>query len=107
MSHDLYTYGTQDPIYFKVTLNGVGVSVTFQDADVKLFDVTLETWSNIGLEVTSHGNGIHKWIPSAASQTQEEVVIINIKDDAGGPGVFDENCLIIATGGNASARFSG
>ena len=41
---------------------------------------------------------------AAAADTQAEVLIINIKDISGGG--FDENCLIIATGGDAVSEVS-
>ncbi|HFD86860.1 MAG TPA: hypothetical protein ENJ35_04195 [Gammaproteobacteria bacterium] len=109
MSHDLYEYGSLDPIYFKLTLNGVGVEPGFQDADVKLFHDGVFI-DNIGADIGmaaigGGGTGIYSWTP-AAGQTDAGVIIINIKDDSGG-GAFDENCLIIATGGHTSARFSG
>ena len=109
MSHDLYTYGSTDPIYFKVTLSGVGVaSLTFQAADIKVSKdgAAFANASTIGtVAETTAGLGWYKWTPSAASATQCEVLIINVKDDSGSE--FDENGLVIATGGNASARFSG
>ena len=111
MSHDLYLYGSTDPIYFKVTLAGVGVSgLTFQDADIEL-SKDGGNWASINADTTvvevesAAGYGVYKWTPQAASETQAGVLILNIKDASGS--AFDENCLIIATGGNASARFSG
>lgn len=111
MSHDLYTYGSTDPIYFKVTLAGVGVTgLTFQDADIEL-SKDGGNWASINADTTvveveaAAGYGVYKWTPQAASETQCEVMVLNIKDAVGS--AFDENCLIISTGGNASARFSG
>ena len=111
MSHDLYVYGSQDPIYFKVTLNGVGVSgLTFQDADIEL-SKDGGNWASINADTSvveiesGAGYGVYKWTPENAADSQCEVMILNIKDAAGS--AFDENCLIIATGGHASARFSG
>ena len=111
MSHDLYTYGTTDPIYFKVTLNGVGVSgLTFQDADIKLSKdganwASITASANVEEVEAAAGYGVYKWTPAIAAETQAEVIILNIKDAVGSE--FDENCLIISTGGNANARFSG
>lgn len=117
MSHDLHLYGSVKAIYFKITLNGEGVpNLTLQDADISVSITTAGTpegaaWSDIGNEVdemvgANSGRGLYYWTPDASSYTQGEVLVINIKDDAGGP-LFDENTLIIATGGHASARFSG
>lgn len=105
MAIDLYRWGATDPIYFKLTLNGAGVVTTLASDDVKL-SKDGAAFTNIGLSCTSVGNGIYKWTPAAGSNTQCEVMIINIKDAAGGP-LFDENCLIIATGGDTTARFDG
>ena len=111
MSINLYNYGAQDPVYFKATLSGVGVTgLTFQDADIEL-SKDGGNWASISASTTvvevevAAGYGVYKWTPQAASETQAEVFVLNIKDAAGTE--FDENCLIIATGGNASARFSG
>lgn len=106
MSHDLFTYGSTDKIYFKITLNGVGVNPTLANGDVKI-SKTGGTPANVNsLPTAVHADipGIHEWTPTAA-EASTEVIILNIKDAAGS--AFDENCLIIATGGNASARFSG
>ena len=112
MSHDLHVYESVDPIYFKITLNGEGVNVTLATNDVRLskdgasggsiIDITTECAAVDGTNLP----GLYKWTPSLASRTQCEVMAIYIKD-ASAEGAFDENCLIISTGGNASARFSG
>ena len=109
MSHHLYTYGQIDPFYFKLTLNSVGVNVTLATDDIQLIidggtaiDVTSECTAIDGTNLP----GLYKWTPSLASRTEGEVLVLYIRDDSAG-GDFDENCLIIATGGNASARFSG
>lgn len=106
MSHDLYTWGSIDPIYFKLTLNGAGVVPTIALGDIQwskdsggFTDIPLSELAAVGT------TGVHKWTPGAAADTQAEILIINIKDVSGGG--FDENCLIIATGGDAAARFSG
>jgi len=107
MSHDLYTYSSTDPIYFKLTLNGVGVTPSLASNDIM---VSLD--GNTPFDVLSYVSpvtgmtGLFKWTPDNSGHTQGEVIIINIKDASAG-GAFDENCLIIATGGHASARFSG
>jgi hypothetical protein len=110
LSHNLYNYGTIDPIYFKITLNGVGVNPTLATGDVILTNDGGATTEDIYDECTAIDGtnlvGIFEWQPTLAAQTQGEVVILNIKDVSAG-GAFDENCLILSTGGNTSARFSG
>ena len=104
MAIDLYRYGTQTPIYFKATLNGVGVAgLTFANDDIKLYQDGVFV-ANIGTACNNEvAGGIYYWSPAAGSNTQCEVMAINIIDVAGAE--FDENCLIIATGGDANARF--
>lgn len=105
MSIDLYNYGTTDKVYFKLTLSGVGVNATVAAADFRLSKdggtpAALDT-----LPTAVDGTnmpGVFEWTPIAA-ETQCEVMILNIKDSAGS--AFDENCLIICTGNNPSARF--
>ena len=111
MSHNLYTYGTTEPVYFKATLAGVGVTgLTFQDADIELSKDGGD-WASINADTTvveiesAAGYGVYKWTPQAAAETQCKVMVLNIKDAAGAE--FDENCLIIVTGGHANAFFSG
>lgn len=105
MAIDLYRWGDTDPVYFKLTLNGVGVVVTLASNDVKLYkDGTYS--ADIGSACTSLGAGLYKWTPAAGANTQCKVMIINIKDASAG-GEFDENCLIITTGGNAAAGLDG
>ena len=107
MSHDLYEYGTTSPLYFKLTSSGVGVAATLATGDVKI-SKDGGAFANVTTLPTvvdaSNGPGWFKWTPTAA-ETQCEVFIINIKDASGA--VFDENALVVATGGNASARFAG
>jgi len=109
MSHDLHTYGEYDVdgrIFFKLTLNGVGVTPTLASNDIML---TLD--GNTPLDITgevspvSGMTGVFYWTPDNPARTQCEIMIINIKDFSG-HGDFDENCLIISTGGHANARFS-
>lgn len=107
MSHDLYTYGSTGKIYFKLTLSGVAVTgVTLDAADVKL-SKDGAAFTNIGSACaeTTAGLGWYAWTPGASTDTQCEVMIINVKDNAGS--AFDENGLVITTGGSASARFGG
>jgi hypothetical protein len=102
-----YVYGSQDPVYFKLTLNGVGVAAkTLLDADVTLQKDGV-SGGNIGLDCleTAAGNGWYAWTPDPATDTQCKTIIINIKDSAGS--TFDENAVTLNTGGHASAFFSG
>lgn len=101
----LVSYGSTDPIPFKATLSGVGVSgLTFATDDIKL-SKDGGSFINIGLEVSAVGNGWYIWTPSAASRTQCKYGIINIKDALGS--AFDENGITFYTGGDASARYTG
>ena len=103
---DLYRYGNVDPIYFKLTLTGTGVAgVTLNDADIKL-GVDGGTVINVGDDCaeTTMLLGIYKWTPAAASQTQGKTLILNIKATGANIGVFDENCLVYITGGDALAQ---
>ena len=111
MSINLYNYATTDAVYFKVTKDGVGLTgqAPFSTGDIKLsIDGTAFTDIPVG-EITevdsASGLGIYKWQPASGTQTTGEVLIINIKEVVGTN--FDENCIIMSTGGNASARFSG
>jgi len=108
MSINLHVYASTDPIYFKFTLAGVGV-----DPTLVLGDVTLSkdggTVTDIPLvELTPvdalNMVGAYLWTPTAV-EASCKVMVVNIKDQAGS--AFDENMLIISTGGHASARFSG
>ena len=104
----LYVYGTVEPIYFKLSLNGVGQSgIALADDDVHLYingiiyGVDL---GEIGTECAyvTGTNGIYRWQPILPAQTQGKILILDIKDaDAGG--LFDENMIQIMTGGNINA----
>lgn len=103
---DLYRYGTTEPVYFKVTLSNAGVAgLTFQAADIKL-SIDNGAAINIGTECTEAalGLGAYLWTPSVASRTQGKQLVINIKDDVGS--AFDENMIILQTGGDSSAYFN-
>ena len=101
----LYNYGTLDPIPFKVTKNGVGVTLeTFSTGDIQA-SVAGAAFANIDTEITEIGLGWYLWTPTVATQTQGEFVIINIKEASGT--TFDENGIVLYTGGNANARFDG
>lgn len=102
-----YRYGTTKPVYFKIILSNAGVAgLTFQAADIQL-SIDDATPINIGGECTEAalGLGVYKWTPSIASRTQGEQLVINIKDNSGS--AFDENMIILQTGGHASAYFDG
>lgn len=104
---DMYRYGTLKPVYFKVTLSNTGVTgLTFDAADVQL-SIDDGAAINIGAECTEAtlALGWYKWTPSIASRTQGEQLLINVKDNAGS--AFDENGLVILTGGHSSAYYDG
>jgi len=101
-----YPYGTTEPIPFKITLNGVGITgLTLVNADLAL-SKDQGAFANIGLEVTEIDKGWYYWTPSDVAQTQAKTLIINLKDTVNS-GVFDENAMVIRTGGNASAFYPG
>lgn len=109
MSIHQQVYANLDPIYFKLTKNGVGVpNQTFSTGDI-YHSVDESAWVDVSANVTEYiganqGKGIYKWTPSTG-QTSGYVIVLNI-DEAAGTN-FDENCLIIVTGGNALARHRG
>jgi len=101
----LYRYGAVEPVYFKITLSAVAVTgLTLGSTD---FTISKDGagFSSIGLEVTEVGKGVYKWTPSAATQTQAKVVLLNLADVVGSE--FDENLIILITGGDSSAFLSG
>jgi len=108
MSQDLYTYGANNRIIFKVTLNGVGVpDLTFQDEDINVSKDNGD-WLAIGSVVTemvsaSDGKGWYIWTPASAGLTQCEDLVINVADASGS--AFDENGIVLGTGNDPSARF--
>ena len=108
MSIDLHVYGSTDPIYFKlVDSSGVGVNDTLAAGDIKISKDGGTPANVSSLPTAIDGTnmpGVYTWTPTAA-EAQCKVMIINCKDVAGAAWV--ENCIIVSTGGNASARFSG
>jgi hypothetical protein len=103
---DLYRTGSVKPVYFKITLNGVGVSgLTLQAADIKL-SLDDATAVNIGGEVTEAtiGLGWYKWTPASSARTTGDIVVVNVKDDDAG-GEFDENGFVLHFGGDQSVGF--
>lgn len=106
MSVDLQVYGSTDPIPLKITLNGVGVNVTLAAGDVKLSKDGGAVANVSALPVAVDGAnmpGAYLWTPTSA-ESSCKVMILNIKDVSGA--AFDENMIIVSTGGNASARFN-
>jgi len=108
MAFDLFIYGSLKPVRFKIALNGVGVAPTLDAEDVQLFidDVYV---ANIGGTIASVSGylgmvtGMHLWTPTG-TQTQGDVIQLNIKDYDGG-GAFDENLITLQCGGNPSDGF--
>lgn len=112
MSIHLHVYESTDEIFFKlVDSSGDGVNNTLQVGDVKI--ASLNTSPRAGVNVTNlptlfdstNMPGVYTWTPTVA-EAQNAVMVINIKDQTA-TAAFIENCLIISTGGNANARFSG
>ena len=110
MSINIHRWGSLDPIYFKVTKDGAGVTgLTFDDADIEL-SKDGNNWAGVSASTTvveveaAALYGVYKWTP-AGQETEAEVIILNIKEASGT--LFDENCLIIQTGGDSNARLTG
>jgi len=107
MSIVQHVYAEASPIYFKLTSSGAGVNPTLEAGDVKI-----SKDGNTAVNVTNlpdpvdatNMTGVFEWTPTSLEATCK-VMVINFKEVTGT--VFDENCLIISTGGHASARFSG
>ena len=110
MSIHQQVYANTDPIYFKLTKNGDRVlSQTLSTGDVFL-SIDGGAWADISSECTEMvgaglGKGWYVWQPTGGGQTSGKVLIINIDENAGTN--FDENSVVIVTGGNALARHSG
>ena len=108
MSIDLHVYGSTDPIYFKlVNSSGVGVNDNLQAGDIRISKDGAASANVSSLPVavdSTNMPGVYRWNPTAA-EAQCKVMVINCKDQVGAAWI--ENCIIVATGGNASARFSG
>ena len=107
-----HEYGTQKKIPFKVTLNGVGVAVTFATGDVKV-SVDGASAANVDVAtitaIAAGANdvaGNYYWTPTVAQAQAGEFFSLYIKDLTD-PVAFDENVITHYTGGDASARFSG
>lgn len=113
---DLVTYGdTTVSFPFRITLNGAPVDLTIDtdivDGDVKLFKDGAHVRSvDVSAEITKISNGSHvyyEWAPPNTSDVQAaDYAVLTIEDISAG-GEFDANMIILYTGGNASARFSG
>ena len=100
-------YANTDPIYFKLTKNGVGVTgqAPFSAGDIfACVDGGAGTDISANVTETTFGYGWYVWTPTAG-QTTGLVIIINIAEAVGTN--FDENGMSIVTGGNSSARMSG
>lgn len=104
----LYKYGSIDPVPFKVTKNGEGLAgFTFATGDITL-SVDGGASANIDTEVaeSTFAKGWYIWTPTAAAtQTQGNFAIINVKQLAGTD--YDENGVVLQFGGNASAWLDG
>jgi hypothetical protein len=100
---DLVTYGSTDPVYFKLTLDGAGVVVTLATGDVTI-SKDGAAFANVNTLPTSIGNGWYSWTPSS-TELECEQAILNIADASGS--AFDENGILIHTGGDVNAYHSG
>ncbi len=106
MASGMIWYGTEKPIYFKFTKAGEGVNPTLELGDVKLSKDGATPVAIPLVEIAAvdaiNMTGVFKWTPAAGgAQTTCEQLVINIKELNGT--VFDENCIILQTGGNALA----
>lgn len=106
MAHDLYVYGSTEPIYFAL-VDSSGNKVTghtFVTTDVYLV-VDGGADIDVSLDCSEIGKGIYKWTPSSGTHTQRKVICLAITDSGGS--TFIDNTVIMSTGGDASAFFSG
>lgn len=100
-------YGSTDPLYFKLTKNGVGVNPTLVAADFRLSkdDAGGIALNSIPVAVDAiNMRGVFKWTP-ITTETQAKTIVVNCKDAAGDE--FDENMLVWYTGGSAPAFHNG
>lgn len=106
---DLYRYGSTDPIYFKITKDGDGIDVTLAAGDVYL-SKDGGTVADIIAECTAVDStnlpGVYEWQPTSSTQTSAKILLIAVRDVSAG-GVFDENLILVQTGGNALASLDG
>lgn len=109
---DLVTYGDNNITFpFRITLNGLPVSVTLGAGDVVLYkDNVYEKDITARISQATDGSGNHVyyyWSPQFALDLQaSDSIVISIEDVSGG-GAFDANMLVLYTGGSVSARYSG
>lgn len=102
----LVRYGSTDPLYFKITLNGDAVTgLTFATNDIQL-SKDGGAFANISSAITEVGLGVYAWTPALSTNTQCKTGVINIKDQTA-TAVFDENCIIFVTGGAGAAFYNG
>ena len=119
---DLNPWGQRDPFPFRILLNGDPVDLTIDtdlvDGDVYLVSQTeaqieVPTYTtrqvDVSAEITKLTAGSHVayyWRPPAATEMQVNWAMLLIEDVSGG-GLFDPNALLVYSGGNVSARYSG
>jgi hypothetical protein len=108
---DLAEYGiTTKTFPFTITKNGAPVDVTLDTNDVWLvIDNVGQT--DISSEISKVNAGTphvsYYWQPTSAAQLQaSDNILLSIVDYSGG-GAFDANRIVLYTGGNVSARYSG
>ena len=104
----LYRYASTDPIYFKITKDGDGFDATLAAGDVRL-SKDGGTVADIDGECTAVDStnmvGVFEWQPTSGTQTTADMLIIAVKDIGGT--AFDENLIILQTGGDSNARLNG
>jgi len=103
----LVRYQTLEPIFFKLTLSGAGVSgITLLSADVQYHrSIDGGVFTVIGADCSEIGLGWYKYTPGAVTITETPTVVINIKATGGNVGLFDENGIILLTGGHNLAYY--
>lgn len=108
----LYRYASTDPIFFKITLNGVGkedLSLAATDVQFSRAGAAWENCSAFG-QVTQCAckGGWYKWVPSGNTiMAGAEVILINIKDTTQSGALFNENAFQYFLGGDDLGRLNG
>ncbi len=119
---DLNYWGNRDPFPFRILLDGVPVDLTIDtqlvDGDIYAVSQTeaqieIPTYTtrqvDVSAEITKLTAGSHVayyWRPPNATEMQNNWLMLLIEDVSGG-GLFDSNAILVYSGGNVSARYSG
>jgi len=106
---DIYRYGEQDPIPFKITIGGVGKDVQFNSQDVMLYLIPHGTMFDITPDCTAvdpiNLPGLYLWTPVSSVHTSAQRLAINIRDTLGYG--FDQNFFDFTAGGDPYAGLNG